>query len=101
MNKRPKRRVLFALGQTYATPAALEVLDVAQISPVLLLAEHQAGIWGDLDAEDKAANERAVRTGARILSVRKIGKARLYIITEAENDAGLRSATTILLCSEY
>lgn len=101
MNKRLKRLVLFGLGQTYATPAALEVLSVAQISPALLLAEHQAGIWGDLDAEDKAANEHAVRTGARILSVRKIGEARLYIITEAENDAGLRGATTILLCSEY
>lgn len=101
MNNQRKRPVLFALGQTYATPAALEVLRVAQISPALLLAEHQAGIWGDLDAEDKRANEQALKSGARILSVRKIGQERLYIITDAENDNGLRGATAILLCSEY
>lgn len=101
MNHKRKRRVLFALGQTYATPAAIDLLRIAQVSPADVLAEHQAGIWGDLDADDAKANELAVTSGARILSVRKLGAERLYIITEAENDYGLRSSTTILLCSEY
>jgi hypothetical protein len=96
-----KRRVLFALGQTYATPAAIDLLRIAQVSPADLLAEHQAGIWGDLDAEDARANELAVTSGSRILSVRKLGAERIYIITEAEDDDGLRASTTILLCSEY
>jgi hypothetical protein len=101
MNDRRKRRVLFALGQTYATPAALDLLRAAQVSPADLLAEHQAGNWGDLDSDDAAANELAVTSGARILSVRKLGADRIYVITEAENDDGLRASTTILLCSEY
>lgn len=101
MNEIRRRRVLFALGQTYATPAALALLGTAQVSPADLLAEHQAGIWGDLDADDAKANELAVISGARILSVRKLGAERIYIITEAENDDGRRSSTTILLCSEY
>jgi hypothetical protein len=69
---RRKRRVLFALGQTFATPAALDLLRTAQVSPADLLAEHQAGNWGDLDADDAKANELAVTSGARILSVRKL-----------------------------
>jgi hypothetical protein len=101
MNDRRKRRALFALGQTYATPAVLDLLRTAQVSPTHLLAEHQAGIWGDLDADDAKANDLAVTSGARILSVRKLGAERIYIITEAERDDGIRTATTILLCSEY
>lgn len=101
MSDRHKRRVLFALGQTYATPAAVDLLRTAQVSPVDLLAEHQAGVWGDLDAEDAKANNLAVTTGARILSVRKLGAERIYVITEAADDDGLRASTTILLCSEY
>jgi len=101
MTDRRTRRVLFALGQTYATPAALDLIGRAQISPADLLAEHQAGIWGDLDPDDAKANELAVTSGARILSVRKLLGERIYIITEAENDSGLRSSTTILLSSEY
>ena len=96
-----KRKVLFGLGQTYATPAALACIQRAQLSVHALLAEHQAGIWGDVDDEDAKANEHAVTTGARILSVRHLGVERAYIITEAEDDDGVRSATTILLCREY
>lgn len=101
MTNSRKRRVLFALGQTYGTPAALDLLGRAQISPAELLAEHQAGTWGDLDPDDAKANELAVTSGARILSVRKLLGERIYVITEAENDSGLRSSTTILLSSEY
>jgi hypothetical protein len=101
MNDRRKSRVLFVLGQTCATPAALDLFRTAHVSPADLLAEHQAGVWGDLDADDARANELAVTSGARILSVRKVGAERIYIITEAEDDDGLRASTTILLCSEY
>jgi hypothetical protein len=99
--RRRQRKVLFGLGQTYATPAALACIQRAQLSVHDLLAEHQAGIWGDIDEEDAKANEHAVKTGARILSMREFGGERAYIITEAEDDDGVRSATTILLCQEY
>lgn len=61
------------------------------------LARHAAGDWGDLCGEDRAANDRAVAVGARILSAYHTPEGvKLWIITEAD-----RSATTILLPEEY
>jgi hypothetical protein len=34
----------------------------------LFLHRHQCGDWGDLDDEDKQANERDLKTGERLLS---------------------------------
>ena len=85
---------LFELGQLMATPGAQQALDVLTLT--FLVARHHAGDWGDLDAHDKAANNRAVREGSRILSAYQVGDTKLWIITEAD-----RSATTILLPDEY
>lgn len=65
-------------------------------------ARYQSGDWGDLCAEDRQQNEEALITGARIMGsyiTQRSGK--IWIITEAEDDAGHRSATTILYPSEY
>ncbi len=62
-----------------------------------LLIRHQNGDWGNLGAEDKAANDYAAKHGERILSsyiVDGIGK--VWVITEWD-----RSVTTILFPSEY
>jgi hypothetical protein len=85
----------FELGEVFYTANAIATFA----NDVLLacLSRHAAGDWGDLDADDKEANEEALRTGGRILSsyiVPSTGK--LWAITEHD-----RSATTLLLPSDY
>ena len=84
----------FPVGMTYATPGALALeVDLSKY-----LRRHHCGDWGDeLCAEDKAANEQALKDGSRLLSCyRTPAGDRLYIITEWD-----RSVTTIMLPSEY
>jgi hypothetical protein len=84
----------FPLGTTVATPAAMALgIDVASY-----MRRHHCGDWGEeLCAEDKAANEQALKEGSRLLSCyRTPAGDRLYIITEWD-----RSVTTIMLPSEY
>jgi hypothetical protein len=88
---------LFPLGATLATPAALNVLEKAEITAGSLFDRHITGDWGDLDQDDKNSNDDAVKIGARIFSSYDLPtQATVWIITEAN-----RSATTILLPSEY
>lgn len=83
----------FPLGRTVSTPAALEALGdrVGQV-----LARHASGDWGDLDREDREANDRALRDGERLLSRYDVGGASVYVITEHD-----RSSTTVMLTEEY
>ncbi|HYM68871.1 MAG TPA: hypothetical protein VEZ44_04685 [bacterium] len=91
------RAMLFPLGRVLATRGALCALQTANAEPLHYLARHVAGDWGDLDAEDRAANEHALCTGERLLSAYQLADGqRLWLITEAD-----RSATTILLPDEY
>ena len=58
---------------------------------------HCNGDWGDLDEEDKAANEYALRHGERLFSKYDYNKdVSIYITTEWD-----RSVTTILFPEEY
>ncbi len=83
------------MGRVVATPGALEVL--APEEPLVLLRRHAAGDWGEVDAHDQRANNRALKDGTRILSAYTLpGGRKVWIITEAD-----RSATTILLPEEY
>ena len=50
----------FLLGQTVATPGALQALADASQSPLDFLQRHQQGEWGDLTEEDKMENEYSV-----------------------------------------
>ena len=83
----------FPLGRTVGTPGALALgIDLASY-----LRRHHCGDWGDLDAEDKQANEEALKDGTRILSCYLVGEGRrIYIITEWD-----RSSTCILRPEEY
>ena len=88
---------LVELGQVLATPGALRALETTGEKPAHYLARHAAGDWGELDEEDRAANDRALRVGERILSAYSLPDGeRLWIITEAG-----RSATVLLLPAEY
>ena len=96
-------RPLFALGRTVATPGALAAFAQAGDDPRSYLRRHVCGDWGDLDHEDKQANDNAVahegdkdRQG-RVLSAYKLRNGRKsWLITEYD-----RSVTTILLPEEY
>jgi hypothetical protein len=91
----------FELGRLLATPGALEAIEANGVSAADLLSRHAAGDWGDVDAEDAAANEAALLDGSRIFSVYHAGTVKLYVITEATDDEGRRAATTILLPEDY
>ncbi len=83
------------LGQTVATPAALGVLT--QPDMVAALRRHAAGDWGNVDDDDRAANDDALRTDGRLLSVyRSANGTTFWVITEAD-----RSVTTVLLPEDY
>ena len=92
----------FSLGQIVATPAALEAINKAGQTPDFFLDKHVQGDWGEICGEDKLLNDLAVVSGDRILSAYKtLLGVRIWIITEAADDAGKRAATTILLPEQY
>ena len=87
----------FELGQTVATPGALQALAKTNETPLPYLVRHSAGDWGDLTDDDRRENELSVKDGFRILSAYPLRDGtKIWIITEAD-----RSATTILLPEEY
>jgi hypothetical protein len=78
-----------------ATPNALSQIGPADIG--IGLRRHLSGDWGDLDLEDKAANDNALADGSRLLSAYHAADGtKFWIITEAD-----RSATTVLLPEDY
>jgi len=97
-----KQEVRFTLGQIVATPGALEALQRNNVTGVEYLRRHASGDWGIVCEEDKQANEAALKTGARLMSAYFLpDETKLWIITEAADDAGARVATTLLLPDEY
>jgi hypothetical protein len=87
----------FALGQTFITPGAQEALDIAGQTPIQFLRRHMSADWGEVSEDDAQENELSLRDGFRLLSAyRTVKSQKIWIITEAD-----RSATTILLPSEY
>ncbi len=88
----------FSLGRIVGTPGALLALADAGKNPAEFLRRHVSGDWGDVDDEDRQANEQSLLGDTRILSVYKLSTTgeQLWIITEAD-----RRSTTLLLPSEY
>ena len=90
-------RALFDLGVVVATPGAMLAMAESAQLPDEFLTRHVAGDWGDVCAEDRQANEYALRQGTRLFSVYHTDRGeRLWLITEAD-----RSSSCILLPSEY
>lgn len=88
---------LFPLGRLLTTPGALDALIEAGQSPLVFITRHVAGDWGDLCEEDRRENDFSVDKELRIFSAYHTARGvKLWVITEAD-----RSATTILLPSEY
>jgi hypothetical protein len=86
----------FRLGKVVATPGALDLFERTRTSAHRFLARHLHADWGDLDDEDKKANDAAVIQSSRILSAYLVADEKLWVITEAD-----RSSTCLLLPSEY
>lgn len=101
--QKTQKKALFNFGTIVSTPGILEKIDTDYM--MRCLRRHLTGDWGCCCLEDKAANENAVKLGARILSSYPIdpskpckgfGENTLWIITEGD-----RSVTTLLLPEEY
>jgi hypothetical protein len=87
----------FELGEVVMTPGAGDALLAAQHVPPEFLLRHQHGDWGELCAEDRRENGRALRAGSRLLSAYRTRlDAKLWIITEWDH-----RATMLLLPEEY
>ena len=92
-----KPQVLFELGQVFLTSGAQEALQESNQHPIIFLAKHQNGDFGDVCEEDRRENKLSIKEGFRILSSYKTSLGvKVWVITEAD-----RSATTLLLPSEY
>lgn len=86
---------LFRLGRIVATPNALERLTHPEMFRALQ--RHQAGDWGDVDEEDRHANDQALVEGSRLFSVfHSATGVKFWVITETD-----RSVTTFLLPQDY
>lgn len=96
---------LFQLGRFLITSGVGELireerLDLKEVS--IMLARHVSGDWGDLEWEDRRANEEALRDGARLFSAYdSLCGERLWVITDAMGEGDRRPSTTVLLAGEY
>lgn len=96
-------RSLFSPGRVVATPGALEALESSSEEALAFLTRHLTGDWGDLDSEDKQANDLAIAhegesdKQSRVFSAYHTARGvKLWVITEWD-----RSVTTLLLPDEY
>lgn len=93
---------LFELGQIQITPGARGALREATETHFDLIFRHVRGNWGCVSADDKAANDASVRDGSRIISAYTLSTGtKVWVLTEAEGDDGVRAMTTVLLPEEY
>ena len=92
----------FPLGRLLVTCGAMAALERTGEDPTEYIARHAIGDWGELDAEDKRANDEAIKNGTRILSAFHLkDNTKIWVISEASDPQGNREATTILLPDEY
>ena len=86
---------LFPLGQMVITATARISVHPADVQ--LAIGRHARGDWGDLDTDDKAANDAAILELTRVFSAyHDRNGTKFYVITEHD-----RSLTTILLPEDY
>jgi hypothetical protein len=87
----------FSPGQLVVTNACMQAFHISGDRIVPFLLRHVNADWGDVDPEDRRANDYALLRGLRLLSVYHLSDGtKIWVITEA----GFY-ATTFLLPSEY
>jgi hypothetical protein len=89
------------LGRVVATAALAAAVPQQQITA--LLDRHSAGDWGDLGADDLAANDEAARTGdGRLFSSYDTPEhGTIWIITDDIRSEGEGPITTVLFPDDY
>lgn len=72
---------------------------------IALIDRHAAGDWGDVCAEDSAANDASVIDGSRTLGAYTLGGEKVWIIADGcevnEDFIDRRRTATVLLPDEY
>jgi hypothetical protein len=93
--------MLHSLGRVVATAAV--AADVPHSLITALLYRHATGDWGDLDVDDKAANEEAARTGNGRLfsSYATTDHGTIWVITNDIRGEGEGPITTVLSPDDY
>ena len=100
--EQPQPAIRFSLGQVLCTPGAFAAFERNETTPISYLSRHLSGDWGDVCEQDQLTNEEALKTGARLFSVYRLpDETKIWIITEAVNEEGIREVTTLLLPEEY
>ncbi len=90
-----QNRPVFSLGMILATSNALLQLPQHEIQHAL--ARHMAGDWGDCCPADADANDAALQTADRLLSVYHTSDGiKFWVLTVAN-----RSVTNVLLPEDY
>ena len=89
------------LGRVVATAALAAAVPQQQITA--LLDRQSAGDWGDLGADDLAANDEAARTGdGRLFSSYDTPEhGTIWIITDDIRSEGEGPITTVLFPNDY
>ena len=96
-NMETERKQTIPLGQVYVTPGIQRAIDECGDNLWDFIHRHQSGDWGDVDVDDKQANDKALTNDGRLLSAYHTSTGiKLWIITEWD-----RSVTTVLLPEEY
>lgn len=92
----------FTPGVLLATPGAMEAFERNGQTPFEFLNRHLSGDWGDLDQEDRQANQQALVDGSRLLSAYRLTDGtKLWLITEAVGENGRRESSTFLRPEDY
>ena len=86
----------FETGNLYVTVGVNALVNDDRVGLLEIVARHMNCDWGDVCEEDKQSNNEALLHDYRLLSSYQLNNETVWIITEAD-----RSATTILLPSEY
>jgi hypothetical protein len=85
----------FRLGNVLATPNVIS--EVTRDEILQALNRHSRGDWGEVGGEDRKANEDALQSEERLLSVYTSSSGtKFWVITAAD-----RSSTTVLLPEDY
>lgn len=95
----PAPTELFESGRLLFTQSVQHLVENRLLDAILYLDRHFAGDWGELSEDDWNSNQRALKTGDRLISCYDISagdETRLWIITDRD-----RGATTVLLPSDY
>ncbi len=92
----PRRPLRISIGTLAITGGVMALVDDAGVDLAPYIVRHLTGDWGEMDAEDRAANNRALATGDRILSRYETPGGVIWIITEAGH-----GESTVLLPEEY